>query len=291
MGYTLIIGRADDPCCELASARLRSLGHRVMFFSEHELFPGLRFAWQLNGASSGSLGLAGQIARFEEIDAVLARFSGIACSPEEFETKNGRYLSSEWHALIRGYLESLPCPVVNRPGPELWYRSFLRAADLMSLVPDLKLQTPRTIVTTSFEDALAFFDLCGGRICYSPLTHRSNYFINTTDDLRKLASLSNHLPLHLSERVSGEALDAYVVGNRVIINNGSHIFAEALCLNTAASLKLCFCRFRLIRTAEDAWYCLSLDCAPSLLECGVRTRDAVVDGLVETLSSRERLAS
>jgi len=262
-----------------------------MLLSENQLFPSLQFTWQLNEDSFGSLALEAQFARFDEIDSVLARFSGIACSPQDFESKNGRYLSSEWHALIRGYIESLPCPVVNRPGPELWYKSFLRAADLMSLVPDIKFRMPRTMVTTSFEDVFAFFELCGGRICYSPLTHRSNYFINTKDYVQKLEALSNHLPLHLSEIISGEPQDAYVVGNRVIFDNGFRFSAEALCLETAAALKLSFCRLRLIRTAEDAWYCLSLDCAPNLLGCQVRTRDAVVNGLVETLSSGERLAS
>ena len=291
MSYTLIIGRGDDPCCELVSARLRSLGQNVMLLSEHQLFPGLQFAWQLNEESYGTLGLESQNARFDEIDAVLARFSGIACSPEEFETKNGRYLSSEWHALIRGFLETLPCPVVNRLGSALWYKPFLRPADLMSLVPELKFQTPRTMVTTSFEDALAFFDLCGGQLCYSPLTFRSNYFIYTKDAVQRLNPLSNFLPLHLSEIVCGEPLDAYVVGNRVIFNNGSHISGESLCLETAASLKLSFCHFRLIRTVEDAWYCLSLDCTPSLFQCEMKTRDAVVASLVETLLSGKRVAS
>jgi hypothetical protein len=286
MGYTLIIGRDHDLCCRLVKESLLSRGRQIMYLQEERLFPGLRFAWELRmGDSSGKLGLDAQTVGFDEIDGVLARFSGLATSPEDFATKDGQYLNSEWHALMRGYIESLPCPVINRPGPELWYKSFLRGSELLSIVPDLKFRLPRTLVTTAFDDALAFFDQCGRRMCYSPLTTRSNYFISTEEGLRKLEPLSRVLPLHLSEVISGDPVDAYVVGQRIVFDGASHTSAEASCAEAAAALRLSFCHWRLARTAEDEWYCLSLDCTPNLFDCTVETRDTIIGYLIGILSS------
>jgi hypothetical protein len=285
MGYTLIIGRDHDLCCQLVKESLLSRGRQIMYLQEDRLFPGLRFAWDLRmGDSSGRLGLDAETVGFDEIDGVLARFSGVATSPADFATKDGQYLNAEWHALMRGYIESLPCPVINRPGPELWYKSFLRGSELLSIVPDLTFRLPRTLVTTAFGDARAFFDQCGRRMCYSPLTTRSTYFINTEEDLRKLEPLTRVLPLHLSEVISGDRVDAYVAGKRVVFDGPRHGSVEVSCADAAASLRLSFCHWRLARTAENEWYCLSLDCTPSLLECAVGTRDTIIGYLVGILS-------
>jgi hypothetical protein len=186
---------------------------------------------------------------------------------------------------MRGYIESLPCPVINRPGPELWYKSFLRGSELLSIVPDLTFRLPRTLVTTAFGDARAFFDQCGRRMCYSPLTTRSNYLISTEEGLCKLKPLSSVLPLHLSEVISGDPVDAYVVGKRIVFDGASHASAEASCAEAAASLRLSFCHCRLARTSDDQWYCLSLDRTPNLFDCGAETRDTIIRSLVDILSS------
>ncbi len=284
MGCTLIIGRDEDLCCRLVSERLASLSREVVYLPEDRLFPGLQFTWELkDGASSGALGLAQQTVGFDQVDGVLARFSGIATSPEDYRTKDGQYLSAEWHALMRGFIQGLACPVVNRPRPELWYRSSLRAPELISLVPDLRFRLPRTMVATCFEDARTFFDRSTGQICYSPLTSSSNYVINTVQAVQQLEPLAEVLPLYLSEVVSGEPVDAYVVGTDVVFDGTSHIAAAAHCREVAGSLGLTFCHFRLVRTAEREWYCMSVDCMPTLFECAERTRNIIVGQLAEIL--------
>src|SRR5215510_3395816 len=138
MGFTLVIGRDEDLCCQLVRQRLAKLGQQILYLPEDRLFPGFRFVWQLDNESShGTVGFTAEDLQFDEIDGVLARFSGIATSAEEFQTKDGQYLSSEWHALIRGYLQNLACPVVNRLRPELWYKASLQVHELVALVPDL----------------------------------------------------------------------------------------------------------------------------------------------------------
>ena len=159
MSFTLVVGRDEDLCCRLVRDRFAALGREIMYLPEDELFPGLHFVWELHrGKSRGSVGFAAQMGEFDRVDAVLARFSGITTTPEEHQTKDGMYLNSEWHALVRGYVHSLPCPVVNRLRPELWYKGRLTVTDMISMLPGLRFRLPKATVTTKFEDARAFFD-------------------------------------------------------------------------------------------------------------------------------------
>jgi hypothetical protein len=286
MGCTLIIGRDEDLCCRLVGERLNSLGREILYLPEDRLFPGLRIAWQLNnGSSRGTLGFESRDVHFSEIDGVLARFYGIATTPEEFQTKDGQYLCSEWHALMRGYIQELTCPVVNRLQPQLWYKSSLQVHELLSLVPLLSFPLPKSTITTKFEDARVFFEFCGRRMQYSPLTMRSRYTIETEDDLRKLEALSKILPLYLTEMVSGDVADAYVTGDDVVFDGASNDGVSKKCKEIAALLGLTFCQFRFIRTDGDEWYLEGLECMPYLFDCTDETRNVVIERIANILCS------
>ena len=289
MANFVVIGRGEDPCCRLVQGLLTSRGQEVLFLDETRLFPGLRLVWELsNGASLGALGQGEQSVRLVETDGVLARFSGFPVSKEEFQTPDGQYLSNEWHALMRGYLRALTCPVINRVRPELWYKPFLSVPDLVSYLPALQFKTPKTLVATGFEDAQAFFEDCGRRICYSPLTIPSKYAIETGEDLRKLATLSGLLPFHLSEIVPGETGNAYVVGTDVVWESPSgapmpETAVQERCVEIAASLGLTFCELRLLKSNRQEWYCLGVACMPDLFLCAEETRGAISERLANAL--------
>lgn len=287
----MILGRDDDLCCRLVRERLATLDAEVLYLAEDQLFPGLRFTWELrDGHSSGSAGLAAQAAALQDVDGVLARFSGIPVSPEEFHSTNGSYLCSEWHALMRGYLQALPCPVINRPPPALWYKGSLTVPELLALAPSLRFRVPRTAVTTRFEDARDFVRSCGNRVRYSPLTMPSNYILDDEEDLGKAEKLSRYLPLYLSEVIDGDAVEAYAVGGNIALEFAeTRVETEAgeaseHCRELAACLGLGFCQFHLVRTAAEEWYCLGVDCMPHLFECSEGVRDAVVGHLVAALA-------
>jgi hypothetical protein len=293
MGFTLVVGRDDDLCCKLIRNRLEAAGREIVYLPEDELFPGLHFVWELqNGKSRGSVGFAKQPVRFDQIDSVFARFSGITTSAEEHRTRDGQYLNSEWHALARGYMQSLPCPVINRLRSELWYKSRLCVPDLVSLLPNLRFHLPKTMVTTRYEDARAFFALCGGRVRYSPLSLPSNYVLEEEAEMEKLAPLSKIMPLNLTEIVRGDSVRAFVVGRGVVFDGEPNETAASACLEAAASLDLSFCEFELIRSTDGEWYCFALNCAPYLFQCGDEARAAVIDRLFDALCARnERKAA
>jgi hypothetical protein len=261
----------------------------VVFLDESRLFPGLDFIWELaSGHSRGMVGLGDHRAALDEIDGVLARFSGFPVTAEEYRTPNGQYLCAEWHALARCYMRALPCPVVNRLKPELWYKASLSIPDLVSLAPCVKFGLPRVLVTTGPDDVRNFYDLCGRSVCYSPLTMTSNYIVNTEDGLRNLERLSELLPLNLRERVAGEHVEAYVVGPDVICDaSDTAAMPDAdvhqHCCEVAAALGVTFCQLHLVKTDAGEWYCEGLACMPDLLLCPDETRRTIVGQLTQTL--------
>jgi hypothetical protein len=288
MGAILILGREDDLCCTLVKDRLAAAGRETVFLPENELFPGIEFLWELrDGKSRGSVGFSRPAVDFDRIDGVLARFSGITTSAEDHQTRDGQYLNSEWHALARGFVHCLPCPVVNRLRPELWYKYRLTVPDIVSLLPAVKFRLPRTMVTTKYHDARAFFRLCHRRIRYSPLSLLSNYTIEREEDLEKLEPLSKTLPLSLTEIVEGETVQAFVVGNTAVFDGTYNEPAARLCLESAATLGLSFCEFDLVKTPAGDWYCLGIQCSPYLFGCSEDTRSILADRLIAVLSATE----
>jgi hypothetical protein len=288
MGVILVLGREDDFCCKLVRDRLDAAGRETVFLPENELFPGVDFLWEIRGGKSrGAVGFRSPAVEFDRIDGVLARFSGITTSPEDHQTPDGQYLNSEWHALARGYVHSLPCPVVNRLRSELWYKHRLTVPDIVSMLPTVKFRLPRTMVTTKYHDARAFFRLCHRRIRYSPLSVPSNHLIERDEDLEKLEPLSKTLPLALTEIIDGQTVQAFVVGNTAVFDGAYNEPAARLCLEAATALELSFCEFDLVKTPAGDWYCLGIQCSPYLYDCSEDTRSILADRLITVLSTRE----
>jgi hypothetical protein len=293
VGRILVVGRHDDLCCQLVREELAKRGGRVISLDETQLFPGLTFAWELRGSHSrGAVGEAEDTVSLTDIDGVLARFSGFPVTADEYGTPNGQYLCAEWHALARGFVRALSCPVVNRLKPALWYKGALSVLDLASLAPDIPFRLPRVLVTTARDDVRNFYEECGQSLCYSPLGVPSAYIVDTLEDLAKLQHLAPLLPLYLREVISGDRIDAYVVGMDVIWDADElpspSVETRRGCLEVAASLELTFCQFRLVRTDQGDYYCEGLACMPDLLGCGEEARQAIVGGLADTLLDAQR---
>ena len=268
MSHTLIIGRDEDLCCRLVRESLLASGREVIYLPEDQLFPGLNLAWEFDGLSSeGRVGLLSRTAPLSETDGVLARFYGIATSAEEFQTVDGQYLSSEWHALLRGCMRAFACPVINQLRPELWYKTHLLVPDLILLVPELRFNLPRTMITSRIADAREFFHACGDRMRYSPLTLASSYNIDRDDDILKL-----------------DAVTAYVVGGEVEFDPPAGCpDAADRCLAISAQLGLTFCAVQLIKSDQGEWYCLGVEAMPQLYDCADAVRDTVVRRLTHAL--------
>ena len=295
MGVILILGRDEDPCCRLVREQLSACGRDVLLLPEDRLFPGLSFAWKPGSGREGHIEYGGRRVDFTAIDAILSRAWGVPVAAEDFESVDGRYICAEWSALLVAWLHEMPCVVVNRLKPELWYKPQMNAADLAALVPQMPLKLPRSLVTTNSEDAIAFCRSVRSRVRYSPLTRLSQYRVQTDADRDELVSLSRTLPLHLTEWIEGEAIDAFVVGSEVVFsdrndrpNGGGRAAAARHCVSVADALGLSFCKLSLVEASDGDWYCLDLDRVPQIGECATELQLDIARALARGLSAVER---
>ena len=293
MGTILILGREEDTCCRLVQEQLTGAGCHSWLLAEHQLFPHLRLTWKLSITErQGVLAYNDITVPFADISGVLSRFHGLPFPAEDFYTPDGQYISAEWNALLMAWLHWLPCRVVNRLRPELWYKPYLNVPDLVSLVPTLRFKLPRALVTTASADARAFCQSLSGPVRYSPLTQPARYRIHTEDERERLATLEGSLPFYLTEWIDGKALDAFVMGSAVVfVEPNGHLAQEsaspvkAHCVEIGAALGLEFYRLSLIKTVDGDWYCLSLDRVPQVYGCTPDTQREIARALAHCLSA------
>ncbi|MBV9852474.1 MAG: hypothetical protein JO250_22645 [Armatimonadetes bacterium] len=292
MGAILILGRNEDLCGQIVAEALRRDGRKVLFLPEDQLLPEMSLAWT-PADGGGGVRFRGQEARFAELDGVLYRFYGMPLPAEEFQTQDGRYICAEWNALFMAWLRPLPCPVINRLQPDLWYKTRLNVPALSALMPDLPFARPRILVTTRAEEARAFRRRLAGPVTYAALSGSAPYPIRDEDDLEKLTALSGALPLHLTEALDGRAMEAFVVGNTVTLVGADGTAAGSApaslvdrCLQVGTHLGLTFFQLSLVERAGGDWYCLALDRMPQLYACGPAAREEIVGHLVALLTGK-----
>jgi hypothetical protein len=273
-----------------------AMGCEVWFFREDQLFPDLEFTWIPSSTClQGVIDYKGGRTSFADIGGVFSRFSGIPVGPEDFNTRDGQYISAEWNALLLAWLHQLACTVVNRLRPELWYKPHLNVPDLISLVPGLHFRLPRALVASATDDARAFCRSVSGGVRYSPLTQPARYQIQTEADIENLAALEGSLPLYLTEWVAGKALDAFVIDREVVlvqadgkIANVPSTEVDIYCTQIGESLGLGFYRLPLVITSDGDWYCFGLDRVPHLYGCALEAQTRIARCLANILSDGGR---
>jgi hypothetical protein len=230
--------------------------------------------------------------RFADVSSVLCRVHGVPFTPQDFETPNGRYISAEWNALVMAWLHGMAGVVINRIRPELWYKTQLNVPDLVSLMPGIGFRLPRALVTTSIDDANEFCRTAAGPVRYSALTLSSRYRIQTAADREKLSALKGSLPFYLTDWIYGREIDAFVVGQEVVlvdsdgrIDDGAPTAIKAHCAAISDAFKLAFYKLSLAASEDDDWYCLGLDRFPQLYQCGPEAQTRIAGALARILSA------
>ncbi len=296
MKRTLIIGREEDSCCKLVQERLSLRGKKTLLLREDRLFPGMDFHWKLDGLKQdGRVEYDGVNIDFESFDGALARFYGVPISAERYSEKDGKYISSEWNALALAWMSAMPCKVINRVKPELWYKSVLNIPSLRAMLSGVPLKTPRMMISTDFKECLSFYERCCGRIIYSVLTQGIDYPIENKKDFERLSGLSGTLPVQLIEYISGKRLEVFVVGNRTLINCNEDESASSdisrisrECIGITKALGLNFCRISLIIDSQgDAWF-TGVDRMPHFFWLNPCLQAKIAEALADELVSNEK---
>jgi hypothetical protein len=265
----------------------------MLFLPEDQLFPDLQFIWR--PPVEGAIGFRDQRVSFGDIAGVLNRSYGVPVTSEEYETADGKYITAEWNAMVMAWLDLLPCTVVNRLRPELWYRPRLNVGDLSALLPDLRAHLPRTLVTTKSDELSAFWSASAKTISYSPLTHGAAYPVRSEGDVQKLERLSRTLPVQVTEVIEGSAFRCLVVSDEIVLTgqDGDIVRTtppeslKSLCVWIGQALGIVFYELSLVEKSRGDWYCLGLDRLPSLHSCSSAVQHRIADNLTRFICQRE----
>jgi hypothetical protein len=211
----LVLGHPDDYCCAGVLARFLERGFPARLVTDPLAVPA-RFVWRLDNAGMETrLALDGTSPT--TVSSVLVRDVGWL-QTDGWDPSDHAYMQAETRAALLAWLESLPCPVINRTSAAIWYRHRLPLLAWLPLLRGAGLPTPEIVLTNNSADARNFGlqledEGAGGALC-TPLTTDAAWLV-TASDWTGLAKLQELAPVCLSEP-HGPAQSACIVGDRIL---------------------------------------------------------------------------
>jgi len=211
----LVSGILRDGMIELMCARLEHMGYEYLFLDELR-FPGqIDITWQVSaGAASGRISTPARRVSLDDITGVYVRYVQYhgENGREGVSEREGELLKSERQAVLLQLCNALPCVVVNRArastsNDSKMYQQFL--------IRSCGLLTPRTLATTVPDEAMAFYERCGGKVIFKSLSGvRSIVRRLEPRDLLRLPLVEN-CPTQFQEVVEGVDIRVHTVGERI----------------------------------------------------------------------------
>ncbi|MCL6526941.1 MAG: hypothetical protein K6T57_08655 [Thermaceae bacterium] len=194
----LLVGSPLDACIAQVSHRLRLQGDAVLVTPEPLAGEG-RVCWELSSERSASrLELGGQRIAETEWRGVMVRGMGGPSQPAEWEQRDYAYMGAESQSALLAWLKSLPCPVVNPPQAEIFYRERTLPEQRVWL-HRAGFSMPPLLLTNRLAQARAFARRWEGRLSYVPLTSATRYPIDSPSQWAELERLMAHFPVLLME--------------------------------------------------------------------------------------------
>lgn len=227
----LLLGDLQDPWCSRVGAALAAESREARIVANPFARPS-RLVWRLDDErSAGWLAVDGASEiPLERIAGVLVRGAGWI-DPDGWRAEDLAYVHTETQAALLAWLWSLPCPVLNRYPPSLWYRRRLPLLAWQPLLRRCGLPPQETLVTNVESEARAFRHRLAREgvtgAVYGPLTGDTRYLVGGEDEWRGLAAMQRHAPVALT-RPHGRPRLVCVVGRRVVWDREPSRAARAL---------------------------------------------------------------
>jgi hypothetical protein len=283
----LLIGTEHDACCRLVAAALRERGHDA-WMSSDPLAGEFAVVWSLDeGGVASRLRLPdGTTVPGERVRGMLVRHHGGAFEAEGWAADDLAYLRTEGQAAMLAWLWSLPCPVVNRPTDDLWFRPQRTVPEWRTLMRRHGLPTPAIRVTNDPAEARRFAARWGA-VTYAPLTSATRYPIADAGQWAELDKVMARLPVCLVEPCAGPTTRAVVVGDEVVwgaplARPGARLAIESGLRRLAATLRLAVLEAE-VREGEDGPRCVGLDPYPRFERYEAPIQAALTAGVVGLL--------
>ena len=200
------------------------------------------------------------------------------------------YMHAETQAALLAWLWSLPCPVVNRYSPAIWYSPKVSLLCWQYLLRRCGFPTLETLVTNEEEEARAF----GQRLAqegvagavYGPLTSEARYLIIDDKDWNGLAAMQRCAPVCLTYP-HGAAQFVCLAGEHVVWEGEpppEAALLEPAIRRFALETGLAFVAFAFAQTAQG--FCvIAVESHPYFEHFGDAARQQIVEG-IGCISSR-----
>lgn len=284
----LLIGTEADACCRLVAEALRANGHAARL-TDDPLAGEVAFAWSLDGGrvTSHLRWADGTDAPGDRLRGVLVRSQGGALAPDGWAADDLAYLRTEGQSALLALVWSLPCPVVNRPPADLWFRPQRPFPEWRTVLHRCGLPTPVVRVTNDPAAARRFAERWA-RVTYAPLTSPTRYPIVGERQWAELDKVMQRLPVCLMEPCGDEPTYAVVVGREVVwgdrdaVPEQGRLAIEAGLRRLAATLGLVTLEAEL-RDSDGGASCVGIDPYPRFERYDAPTQAALTAGLVGAL--------
>jgi len=284
----LVAGIMADALIELMCARLEDMGSEYMFFDELR-YPGeFNATWSIvDGAVEGYLEGSGRKVDLKDITGIYARYVNHRGGEvrEDCNAREREIITAEFQASLMLLFDAMPCPVVNRVRASTSNDSKLYQE---MLAVSYGFFTPRTLVTTSPEEAVSFYEACGRKVIYKSVSSVRSIVRRLNDaDLQRLESV-RYCPTQFQEWVDGVDIRVHVVGDetfatelvsaasdyRYANRSGDTVTAEPIelpaqiesaCKRLAKDSGLLVAGIDLRRTPAGEYYCFEMNPSPGFL--------------------------
>lgn len=285
----LLLGDPQDTFCLSICHALEARNYPVRMIANPVVHPS-RFEWRLNNDQSASQLIWGDEPPLHDNDlaGVLVRSAGWL-DPGGWQPEDLAYTQAETQAALLAWLWSLPCPVVNRYSPSLWYRP---QPPFLSWWPVLRrcgLPTMEALVTNVEAEARAFGRELAVRgfpgAVYVPLTGEMHYLVMDDKEWGGLAALQRVAPVCLTPP-HGETQMVCVVGEQVVWEGGPSRQAallEPALRRFASEIGLSFVALALAQSSEGIAV-IAVETHPSLEHFGTAAQEQIVQEIVHLLT-------
>ena len=214
---------------------------------------------------------------------------------------DAHYIQMEWAAFLFGFLNALPCPVLNRPRPGAGQR-LPESRRVTEALKCSGLHAPRTLVTASAPAAAEFFERNGRRvICASPGLARGLPLEG--DRGREALSAATNRSIRLQAVPEGRWMRVFIVGGEAFAEACEAVeygwtgtgmdeecFGPAVAnsyVKLAASLDLPFVELLSLST-EDGRQCVySVNDFPDIERCAPPRRAQITEALAKVLAQTQ----
>lgn len=284
----MILGGLEDSFSLEMKRQASGLAIELHHLTDGDLVRHTRFDFRYShGKSQIILNHCGSQFDLEEFDAIFYRCNNIPVEKNEYSDVTREYFLSEWRAFLNGFLNHLDVKVINRPSPQLWYKSFLSPMDLCEYQANLSFLLPETLISNDRE-AVQDFWTSYQSVNYIPQSQPVFYSVSDQGRLDQFRNLIDYMPLHLIESVQGTVYNVYLAGDSIFIINheGEEVDASQLddhflnsCLLLGQRTGHSFAQLHFMEK-DEKYYLLGLLSMPELQRCHKAVQDKVVRNLI-----------